>query len=279
MMLWRRSLRLSRAQRHVAWRLVRRFGSVRTLRDEFVEEGFVVVERMVSRDVVERMREVYDRFLDGSIDVGDNRYDLGRLDDNAPGGEGAESIPQIMWPSDFVDGLVDSELHQNGLLIARQLLGEDMAFDFDMLIAKPPHSDDAVMPWHQDQAYWPDMPDKRAVSAWIALDASVPENGAMWFIPQSHLAPERKHVKAGPAANAPLKCDAEESEGVCISLEPGDATFHHGGTAHYSRGNSTSHVRRAYIINYRPAAMIEWEREHGFDHGRSASKSHNARDS
>jgi phytanoyl-CoA hydroxylase len=38
---------------------------------------------------------------------------------------------------------------------------------------------------------------------------------------------------------------------------------------HYSRGNTTDSHRRALIVNFRPIAMIELERQKGFDHGRS----------
>ena len=61
----------------------------------------------------------------------------------------------------------------------------------------------AETPWHQDESYWPDLPDKRALSFWSERnefphvhhlsyngrfpmeDASV-ENGCMWFVPGSH---------------------------------------------------------------------------------------------
>jgi ectoine hydroxylase-related dioxygenase (phytanoyl-CoA dioxygenase family) len=61
-------------------------------------------------------------------------------------------------------------------------------------------------------------------------------------------------------------CDASESEAVAAEIKPGSCIFHHGGTLHYSRGNSTADRRRAFITNFRPAAMIRYEREHGFDH-------------
>ena len=57
-------------------------------------------------------------------------------------------------------------MHRRALAISKLLLGADMMFDFDMLISKAPHSDTPV-PWHQDQAYWLDMPDKRSVSCWV----------------------------------------------------------------------------------------------------------------
>ena len=38
-----------------------------------------------------------------------------------------------------------------------------MDFDFDMIIAKGARSD-VETPWHQDESYWLDLPDKRALS-------------------------------------------------------------------------------------------------------------------
>jgi ectoine hydroxylase-related dioxygenase (phytanoyl-CoA dioxygenase family) len=183
--------------------------------------------------------------------------------------KGTENVTQIMWPSDFVPGLVEQALHQRALAVARQLLGNDMAFDFDMLIDKAPLTDTPT-PWHQDAAYWIDMPDRRAVSGWIALDEATVDNGCMWFVPGSHRKDLRTHQPAGKGGGA-LQCQATEIEGVPIPLKPGSATFHHGATLHYSRGNTTTTHRRAYIVNFRPEAMVQYERQQGFDHGRSGN--------
>ena len=60
--------------------------------------------------------------------------------------------------------------------------------------------------------------------------------------------------------------DASEKEGVPIEMDAGSCVVWHGRTAHYARGNLTPNLRRALITNFRPEAMVEWEREHGFDH-------------
>jgi len=109
------------------------------------------------------------------------------------------------------------------------------------------------------------MPDTRAASCWIALDETIVDNGCMWYVPGSHKLPIRAHVPAGKGGGA-LQCMADESEGVPVELHPGGCVFHHGGTLHYSRGNSTDLRRRAFIANFRPKAMIEYEREQGYDH-------------
>ena len=173
-----------------------------------------------------------------------------------------------MWPSDSLPELRTSPAYARALAVAREILGDDLVFDFDMLIDKAPGTATPT-PWHQDCAYWIDLPDRRAASCWIALDEATMDSGCVWFVPGSHLLPMRPHRPAGRGGGA-LECDGSESEGVAVPLAAGSCTFHHGGTMHYSRGNSTASHRRALIVNFRPQAMVDLERARGFDHGKDA---------
>ncbi len=232
----------------------------------FNTEGYLVVEDIITHDQVVAYRDIYDRFLSGEIDTGTNRVDLGiGLGQN----QQVENITQIMWPSDFVPALLQMNYHQCALAVSKALLGDDITMDFDMLINKAPGTN-TFTPWHQDAAYWITMPDKRSVSCWLALDDAKIDNGCMWYIPGSHLQPLRAHRPAGLKGGA-LTCEADEAEGIAIEVKPGTCIFHHGATLHYSRGNTTSSNRRAFIINFRPTAMVELERAAGFDHGRTGS--------
>lgn len=226
-------------------------------------QGFAKIEALLTADEVERYATLYDRFLDRTIDAGHLRGDLGARRDEES--DDVERITQIMWPSHLVPVLVDAPAHQRCLALARQWLGDDMAMDFDMLIDKAPGTDTAT-PWHQDASYWPDLPDTRAVSFWIALDRATVDNGCMWFEPDSHEQGLQPHGQPDGEGGANA-CAGSEEEGIAVPLEPGSATAHLGLTKHYTRGNMTDTHRRALIINVRPAAMIEREREQGFDHG------------
>jgi phytanoyl-CoA hydroxylase len=230
----------------------------------WAQNGYLVVPDIIDAAEVAAYRSIYDRFLNHTIDTGANRSDLGAgLGNNSA----AENITQIMWPSDFVPEILTMPYHTRATQIARQLMGEDIAMDFDMLINKAPFSDTPT-PWHQDAAYWIDMPDTRAASCWLALDPATIDNGCMWYVPASHLKAVRPHFFAGKQGGA-LKCDASENEGVAVEIPAGACIFHHGSTLHYSRGNTTGTHRRAFIVNFRPEAMIALEREKGFDHGRN----------
>ena len=226
----------------------------------FSENGYLISTSLLNGQELLDVRDMYELFLNGKINVGDARSDLSGLTDPF---QKKEKITQIMRPSYFHPPLSTFKVYTKALQMVQNLLGEDMALDFDMLIDKSPNTNTPT-PWHQDEAYWIDMEDKRAVTCWIALDDVFKENGCMWFVPRSHREEMRKHVQTGQ--KGALQCEANETEATPVSLSAGDATFHDGRTIHYSRGNSTPFRRRALILNFRPEKMIAFERENGFNH-------------
>jgi ectoine hydroxylase-related dioxygenase (phytanoyl-CoA dioxygenase family) len=233
-------------------------------REFFNQNGYLVMKDILKNEEVKQYAEIYDKFLDGTIETGKNRADLGA----GLGKSGnVEAITQIMWPCDFFPQLLQMPYHQRVLAISRDLMGEDMAIDFDMLINKAPGTNTPT-PWHQDAAYWIKMPDTRAVSCWLALDDAFISNGCMWYVPGSHLREIRPHYFAAKEGGA-LMCECSESEGLPVEIKAGSCVLHHGHTLHYSRGNTSFFNRRAMIVNLRPESMIRLERETGHDHGRS----------
>jgi len=223
----------------------------------FKEEGYLVYKDLISNLEVDYYSELYNSFLDNSIDTSRYRSDLAGNDGKK------EKITQIMVPSKLFPELVQRPIHQKSLQIAKELMGNDIALDFDMMINKAPQTN-TITPWHQDAAYWIDMPDKRAASCWVAIDRAYKENGCMWYTPKSHLQPVLPHEQTG--GKGALKCNGSEENSVFIELQAGSCVFHQGGTLHYSRGNSTLDNRRALITNFRPKAMIQLERQKGVDH-------------
>lgn len=226
-------------------------------RSFFENEGYLIVEDLISMEEVEYYNELYNSFLDNSIDASSYRSDLSGSDSKD------EKITQIMVPSKLVPELLLKPIHKKSLAIAKTLMGDDIELDFDMLINKAPQTNTKT-PWHQDAAYWIDMPDKRAASCWVAIDHAFLDNGCMWYTPRSHLSDILPHVQMGN--KGALSCDGSEANSVYVELKPGSCVFHQGGTLHYSRGNSTQNNRRALITNFRPQSMIDLERSQGVDH-------------
>lgn len=223
----------------------------------FQNQGYFKLDSILEDEEVVYFRKIYEDFLDGKINTAGHRSDLSGSSSKK------ELIVQIMRPSLLYPLMKASSLYDKALNYAKTLLGQDMELDFDMLIDKSPYTNKET-PFHQDEAYWLDMNDKRAVSCWVALDDVSKDNGCMWFVPESHKLELRPHSQIGNGGA--LVCEATEEEATAIEMNAGSCTFHHGRTIHYARGNKTDTRRRAIIMNFRPKAMIEFERAQGFDH-------------
>lgn len=227
---------------------------------KFMNNGFVKVDSLLTSMEVLELKEIYDKLLADKKKTAHLRSDLAGNNEDV---NKIERITQIMRPSSISVKLAEHSIYTKGLQWAKNLLGDDMELDFDMLINKAPYTDTET-PWHQDAAYWIAMPDKRSVSCWVALDKVFEENGCMWFIPRKKDETVLNH-KNLPNGGA-LYCHTETKDAQCVPLEAGSCTFHDGFTLHYSKGNSTNTQRRALILNYRPKTMVAYEREQGIDH-------------
>lgn len=230
------------------------------IKETFSVEGYVAIPSLLTAHEVEELRNIYNQLLSETEKTKGLRSDLA----GSTNGDGkkVERITQIMRPSMIEEKLTAHNAYKKASEWAKHLLGEDMELDFDMLINKAPHTDTET-PWHQDAAYWIDLPDKRAASCWIALDHVHEANGCMWFLPVD----EKKVLphQSLPGGGA-LYCEADTANAKPIPLQAGGCTFHDGHTLHYSKGNSTDGQRRALIMNFRPKQMILLEREQGMDH-------------
>src|SRR5690606_21631523 len=232
-----------------------------TNRIRFIKYGYIKIDAMLSLEEVAALRTIYDELLQDKENTAHLRSDLAGAD--GANDKKVERITQIMRPSSVNPDLLANMAYKIALQWAKDLLGEDMELDFDMMINKAPYTDTPT-PWHQDAAYWIHMRDKRSASCWIALDEVFVENGCMWFIPKKAGEPILPH-KNLPNGGA-LYCDTDTKNATSIPLNPGGCTFHDGQTLHFSQGNTTETQRRAVILNFRPQKMIELERAQGVDH-------------
>ena len=100
---------------------------------EFKENGYVVINNLIcEKKIIKIYQDSVNSMHSGEIDVSNWRHDLGSHQD--PVINGVENTGQIMWPSDRIKGLDKGPLHYRGLQLAKSLLGNDLEFDFDMLI-------------------------------------------------------------------------------------------------------------------------------------------------
>jgi non-heme Fe2+,alpha-ketoglutarate-dependent halogenase len=130
----------------------------------------------------------------------------------------------------------------------------------DVFVKEP--GDGALTTWHQDGTY-AGMHPAEGLTAWLALTPSTSVGGAVRFLPGSHAAGQRPHVRGrGGAANMLLAgqevadaCDAARS--VVAELAPGEASLHHLLTVHCSSANDGSARRVGIALRYMPAHVMQ----------------------
>jgi ectoine hydroxylase-related dioxygenase (phytanoyl-CoA dioxygenase family) len=239
-------------------------------RDHFAEYGYVHLRGVLTDAEIDELAVDYDRFLRQEIDVPGRDFcdmagDYGRTPDQF-------SIVNVMVPRRYLPSWQGNIYERRAASIARQLCGVDMTLDYDQLLAKRPFKTDAVFAWHQDMAYWPETPDTRTATTWLALDDSTVENGCMRFVPGTVKEPTlRPHVpqygERGTGEAHALGTELLATDHVVtVPISRGDVTVHNERVMHGSGGNHTGGHRRAYIIAFRSEATVKTERELGFTH-------------
>jgi phytanoyl-CoA hydroxylase len=127
----------------------------------------------------------------------------------------------------------------------------------DQVQYKPPVSGGPTG-WHQDHPLWPIIQPADLVSAWVALDDAIIENGCMWMVPGSHkwgnhqkylgntpdFKPSHKQPELLPKDAVP--------EAVPFEIKKGQVGYHHCLTWHGSPHNRSQLKRRAIAVHYMP---------------------------
>jgi ectoine hydroxylase-related dioxygenase (phytanoyl-CoA dioxygenase family) len=243
-------------------------------RATFHEQGYVHLPAVVSEAEVDELAVTYDRFLRREIEVPGKDYcdmagDYGRAPDDF-------SIVNVMLPRRYHPAWQGNVFERRAASIARQLCGDGMVIDYDQLLAKRPLRDDAVFAWHQDMAYWPDTPDTRTATLWLAIDDSTVDNGCMRFVPGTVHEPRlRPHVPqfGDRGESHALGTELLDTDVVVpVPIRRGDCTVHNERVMHGTGGNSTDGWRRAYIIAFRSEDTVRTERELGFTHSHNDAR-------
>ena len=143
--------------------------------------------------------------------------------------------------------------HPRILDAVEAILGPDILLWGSTFFIKEPHTKNYVS-WHQDLRYW-GLDSDAEVSAWIAITPASETNGCMRFVPGSHHGELLPHIDTfddqsiltrGQKADIAI----DEAETICVPLQPGQASFHHGNLLHSSGPNNSDERRIGFAINY-----------------------------
>ena len=122
------------------------------------------------------------------------------------------------------------------------------------VIYKQPHSDRVQFGFHRDSAYLPTDPES-LVLAFVALDATTPENGCLEVIPGTHTEPLGVRLRLDPTGFTPVGREPRPpaERRVLLPLARGSVAFVHGRALHASAPNTSSGPRRALIVHAKSA--------------------------
>jgi len=117
----------------------------------------------------------------------------------------------------------------------------------------------AFVSWHQDSTYWGlDRPD--VVTAWVAFTPANKSNGAMGYIPGTHLADQIPHRDTFAKNNLltrgqEVAVEVDEGKARTIELRPGEMSLHHVRLVHGSPPNPSNDRRIGLAIRYIPTSV------------------------
>jgi hypothetical protein len=230
-----------------------------TVVEEYQAQGYTSVSRITTDEEIEWLREVYDLFFSGELEL-----PKGALvnDVNRPLAEQrGQTVSQVLFPESLYPQLRETVYYRNSQRMARQLLGSDELTCWGHLARKAAGSMDHVA-WHQDEAYWDPHFDHDAAAFWMPLDEATMESGAMSFVPGSHKGDLLRHgfPNDDPSVTALMLKEAVTLEQARPHPIPvGGVSVHHQRAIHGSGPNFTKKPRRAYVNvwNNKPVQRLE----------------------
>jgi ectoine hydroxylase-related dioxygenase (phytanoyl-CoA dioxygenase family) len=153
----------------------------------------------------------------------------------------------------FLRWVYDIVSHPRVLDAVESVLGPNILVWGSHWFPKLP-GDKAFVSWHQDATYWGLTP-PNVTTAWVALSASVPENGCMKVVSGSHkspLLPQRDTYAPDNmlSRGQEIEVEVDESQVVPLILQPGEMSLHDIAIVHGSGANTSNKARIGLAIRY-----------------------------
>ena len=226
-------------------------------------DGFLVVERFLDDDEVERVRERFAACFRHEWETG-LRPDEVNYD---PASTPPDLTRQLCnaWKSDRT--VAASVLAERNAAFGAALAGvPGLRLAQDNLIWKPP-SGKALL-CHQDAAYLDHLDPPNMTTCWMALDDTRADTGTIFYVKGSNHWP---HARLGGEFHAPENWlgharasmpEGAELELVPIEVPAGGAAFHDGWTFHGSPPNERADGERRAMVSHMISTDTRWNPAH-----------------
>lgn len=220
----------------------------------YCDNGYLLVEDVLTSDEVRRLRIALDELADRSraITMSDDVFELsaGHSRDNP-------QLRRVTSPELHHEAYAELVNHPKVLGVVEALLGPDIRFHHGKLNIKMPSTGDAAIEWHQDWAFYPATNDD-ILAVGVYLDDCGPENGPLQVLPGSHKGAVLEHNDGMQFLGAaePSEAGLGNNDAVALPGRAGSITIHHVRTLHGSRANTGDRPRLLMLNNY--AAADSW---------------------
>jgi phytanoyl-CoA hydroxylase len=235
----------------------------------FVENGFLAMEGLVTRDEVEEMKADTFKLARGGYPC----ENLKPLPADMSDKEALANILCIHQPHYISPVIRKYVQHPKICGVLSQITAAHLPhWDGSvkcmqsMLFVKPPQFQGQA--WHQDEIYIPTR-DRSLIGAWIALDDATKENGCLYVMPGSHrmgyLYPQRKHDRPDEFDFAGESYGFDESKQVAVEVKAGTLVFFNGYLLHRSFKNRSKNDYRRVLVNHYMNAWshLPWQVKQG----------------
>ena len=226
-------------------------------RECYFAEGYLLVEKLLPDDWLERLRAATDEMIAQSrtIAASDATWDLEQ-------GHSAEDprLRRLSSPNDHHPTYWDYASASVLPDVIADLVGPNVKFHSAKLNYKWPGAGEVVH-WHQDIQAWPHT-NYSPVTLGVYLDTTEDAHGPLLCVPGSHEGPLFRHDDAsgnwtGRVSDADL-ATSDVGKAVALTGGPGTLVAINCRTVHGSRANRSATVRPLLLYVYSSADAFAW---------------------
>ena len=218
-------------------------------RDLYQREGYFIVERAISDEHLQVLRDSCDFLIDSmhqEMDrLGTNHIHISHRGKRYHVAKKYDQPPRL---AEYVFSPLMAD-------VCRATIGETAFLFYDQYVVKAAEQG-IQFSWHQDSGYL-DFPHTPYVTVWAAVDDMTLENGTASVLPFSrcgirtrvdHIRDPRTGDKTGYFGNDP---------GIPAIVPAGSLVVFSSVTFHKSGANTTDRMRRAYVTQYSPERIYK----------------------
>ena len=213
-----------------------------SLRDQFDEEGYVLVKGVYAPEEVRELEAEFDRIIDQILRSGEEvnaRWSGPEVDRM---GAANTIVLHTHNVQHYSAAWTRALLHSRFLAAATDILGPNVVLHHTKLFQKPAEKG-APFPMHQDWGYFPSVRDTM-VAGIIHVSPATDEMGCLRVYPGTH---KLGRLDASTGHDLWMEENYPLAGATPLEAEPGDVLFFHYCTIHGSMPNTSDRTRKTVL--------------------------------